>query len=287
MPDGAAQTDLITTWQGIMSEVTGAGATVTYTFDAAGRVANPAIAPTFIGRRAAEPRIALELRGTTASGAAVRDAAAMVRVAPEATDGWDALDGSKPMPPTASYAVIAPVGQRDGEAYVQSVLSTPAARAVPLAFEANEAGAFEISAELSGGLAATLVDRETGARHDLAAGPYAFEAEATYFTERFSVELATQSVDAEDGLARASVGAPFPNPTTGAARLQLASTETGTVTVEVIDVLGRRVALVSRALTTGAAQSLELPTAALAPGAYVVRVTGAGLSAVRSLTIAR
>ena len=286
IPDGS-NTDLVAVWQGLMSEVTNAGPTVTFTLDAAGRV--PAGTPPFYGRRTPEPRLTLSMAGTTASGAETLDRAAVVRVLADAEAGWDAFDGSKPLPPTPSYALVAPVGTRDGEPKRQSVLAVPAAGTVPLSFTANEAGVFEITAELAGGLGAVLTDHATGRTADLAAEGYTFEADPTHWTDRFSVTLTGRAVAADGGpAAEPFVGAPTPNPSAGAARVAVRLAEAGAVRVEVYDVLGRRVASSEgAALAAGVERMVGVPTAGLAPGLYVVRVAGPSVEATRTLTVVR
>ncbi|MEM1117159.1 MAG: T9SS type A sorting domain-containing protein [Bacteroidota bacterium] len=282
--------DSVSTWQGFMAEVTSpttVGGTVEFTYAVASSGGTGD--PPFYGRRAPELYGHLELQGTTASGARVRDAAAYVRVRDEAALGWDRFDFSKPLPPTPTYALVAPVGERDGEAYRQAVVSLPAGieASVPVAFAATEAGAYTLT--WAGDLGATLVDRVTGNRVALTEGAtHAFEAEATPWTERFAIEIAASAVAAEDGPEAVVVGTPFPNPTASGATLQVRLAEAGAVTVSVYDALGRRVrSLEAGVVAADTPAALAVPTAGLAPGAYTVRVDGPTVSAVRSLTVVR
>ncbi|MEM0964002.1 MAG: hypothetical protein AAGK21_15855, partial [Bacteroidota bacterium] len=91
--DGSSGPTVIAPWQGFIIQATTTGTQVRVRYRADGR--DPNATPTFVGRRAEEPRLALELRGTTASGAAVQDLAAVVRVVGDADDAWDAYDFSK------------------------------------------------------------------------------------------------------------------------------------------------------------------------------------------------
>ena len=289
-PVGGGPADVVAVWQGLMAEVaeTTAGGQVQFTLAASGRTTG---GRPFYGRRAPERYAHLVLEGETASGARTRDQAAYVRLRPDATDGWDRFDLSKATPPTASYAVIAPVGTRDGEPHGQAVLSLPdAAATVALAFEANEAGTFSLSGTgpLVDGREAVLVDLEAGAEHDLADGPYVFTAEATYSTPRFELRVQGRPVATDGGTAATFVGAPYPNPTTGGARLEVVPAEGGALTATVVDALGREVARVEVGTVVGGSPHvLDLPVAALAPGVYVVRVTGGGLEAARTITVSR
>ena len=290
-------------WQGLFVEVTGAAAGTSVTFSAP----SPSVVPTLetlseidgIYRRsgnAAEGRLRLALAGTAASGTALADQAAMVRFLDGGTADWDRHDGSKLLPLTDEYALIAPVGVRDGAAHRQGALSLPAAFAaadVPLALLAP-AGAYTLSwdgAALPDGFTGVLVDRETGIRTPLAAsGSYAFEvAEATDWTERFTLALGQASTNVDDELAGAfEVSATYPNPTSARASIDLRVAASQPVTVEVFDALGRRVA-VAQDGTVAAGQRLtvDLPTADLAPGVYVVRVAGESFQESRRLTVVR
>ena len=66
----------------------------------------------------------------------------------------------------------------------------------------------------------------------------------------------------------------FPNPFAGATQLELTLAQTEHVRVEVYNALGQRVALVADGPLTAGRQLLTLEAAGLAPGAYLVRVTG-------------
>ena len=79
----------------------------------------------------------------------------------------------------------------------------------------------------------------------------------------------------------------FPNPTAGAATVAFTLAEAGDVSVDVFDVLGRRVATLADGSAAAGPVRLDVPTGALAPGTYVVRVlTDAGAASTR-LTVTR
>ena len=71
-----------------------------------------------------------------------------------------------------------------------------------------------------------------------------------------------------------AVGAPFPNPFTTQAVLPVMLDAAGLLRVEVIDALGRRVAVLADGLFPAGRHAFPLDGATLAPGLYVVRVTG-------------
>ena len=95
--------------------------------------------------------------------------------------------------------------------------------------------------------------------------------------------------DTDDGVPGvAEISAVFPNPATSGAAIEVSVAVAQAVTVEVFDALGRRVARVQNdAVTAGQTLSVDLPTARLAPGVYVVRVAGETFQESRQLTVVR
>ena len=84
------------------------------------------------------------------------------------------------------------------------------------------------------------------------------------------------------------VSAAFPNPASSRATLRVEVREAQDVTVEVFDVMGRRVALLHDGpMAAGQPNPVTFATGALAPGAYVVRVRGEQFQATRRVTLAR
>ncbi|HEX9950728.1 MAG TPA: T9SS type A sorting domain-containing protein [Rubricoccaceae bacterium] len=276
-------------WQGFFAEVQqtappfAGGFPVTFTYLAASRTD---ALTALISRPAAESALALVLDGTTAVGT-VHDEAAIVRLDAAASAGWDAGDASKLTPPTAAYALVAPVGTLNGQARRQAVLSLPAPADVTLAFTTTHAGTFTLTAEAAGLPAdATVRDLATGTVTRLADG-VTFMSEATDWTERFVVSFG-RSTAGEAGPAAFSLGSVFPNPATAAARVALRVDAAQTVTATVVDALGRTVQTAFEgALAAGQSQEIAVDTATLAPGVYVVRVTGETFTATRRLVVAR
>ena len=97
--------------------------------------------------------------------------------------------------------------------------------------------------------------------------------------------LAHADVDATlpGALTLASVG---PNPTRGALRVRFGVPEAAEVSVAVYDVRGRRVVQQTEAAGAGW-HGAEVPTAALSPGVYVVRLTAGAETATRTFTVVR
>lgn len=100
------------------------------------------------------------------------------------------------------------------------------------------------------------------------------------------------AADAREVVAGAlTLRAPYPSPTGGAARLSYALATPGSVHVDVIDLLGRRVGTFAPGLQAAGEQTFDLDASALSAGVYVVRVTVDGPTgtqvATRRLVVAR
>jgi uncharacterized repeat protein (TIGR01451 family) len=85
-----------------------------------------------------------------------------------------------------------------------------------------------------------------------------------------------------------ALSAPVPNPSTGRAAFTLDVVETQAVRVEVLDALGRRVAVLHNGpLQAGTAHRLAFEGSALPAGVYAVRAVGETFADVRTLTLTR
>ena len=282
-------------WQGVFAEIGNPTATApTFTFDALATRAQTPQGPYYRGTNAMA--LAFRLDGTTEAGAETRDEAAIVRLLPDALDGWDRNDASKLTPPAGPYALLAPVTTRDGAAYRTAVTSLPddgQARTVPLAFLATDAGTYTLSwdASLADGASATLHDLATGAIVDLGASEdYTFTSAAADWAERFELVLSPRGATAAEDAAGTDglrVLAPRPNPSRGTSEVTV---EVGTpqrVRADLFDALGRRVASVYDAAAPAGALALRLVVSGLAPGVYVLRVRGDVATATRTVTVTR
>ncbi len=272
--------------EGAWSEVTGVTVpAVTYGYDLDAVVAAPA-------RRAQAPEVALRLDGVTASGAETVDLAARLRFYDDASEGWDRFDASKLPPMAAPYALVAFEGTLNGEVRRQAVRSLPTLAGTAqseLSFQTTEAGTFALSAPaIPDGWSAALTDAQANVTVDLAAGSYTFSAEAGDWTERFSLVVSATATSGEGDTPRgAFVGQPWPNPTSGSARLGLRVDASERVTATVFDALGRQVAVAfDGVVAAGAEQPVPLPSD-LAPGVYVVRVQGVTFAESRQFVVTR
>ena len=274
-------------WEGVFAEITGVTMPVTLTYLAGSRSAGAAMRS-----EASDARLALALDGTVASGGsdvAVHDAAAIIDFKDRAGAGWDADDASKLLPPGATYALVAPVGTRDGAARRQAVLSLPTGTTpdVTFAFTTTHAGTFTLTADATGLPAdATVRDLVTGTVASLADG-LTFTSDATDWTNRFVVSFGVTTAG-ESAPEAFTLGTAYPNPATAQATLALRVGTAQRVTATLVDALGRTVATVfDGSLAAGAEQPLVVSTARLSPGLYVVRVQGETFAEARRLTVVR
>lgn len=284
-------------WQGVFAEVSSATATApTFTFNALVTSATPPQGPFY--RDGAVPYVQLVLSGATAAGASVTDEAAFVRFLPDALVGWDPNDASKLLPPGGPFALIAPVGERDGAPYRTAVNSLPVdgqMRTVAVAFRATDAGTYTLAwngAEaLPEGWSATLRDVVSGEVTDLrAATSYPFTSAATDWTSRFELVLTPDGAVAGETGAPATglrVLAPRPNPARGTAEVAVELGEAQHVRAALYDALGRRVLTVTDAAAPAGTLALRLDVGRLAPGVYVLRVEGAASTASQTVTVVR
>jgi len=83
------------------------------------------------------------------------------------------------------------------------------------------------------------------------------------------------------------LGVPAPNPARGAASVTFALGQAGRATVEVYDVLGRRVATPFDGVASAGETAVRFGADALAPGVYVLRLTTDAGAATRTFTVAR
>ena len=287
MPVDRTGTATLPVWEGVFAEITGATPPVTLTYLAGSRSTSVATRS-----EAAGSRFALTLDGTvssTGNDVAIHDGAAIVEFKDAAETGWDADDASKLTPPGATYALVAPVGTRDGAARRQAVLSLPTGDMpdVTFAFTTTHAGTFTLTADATGLPAdATVRDLVTGTVAPLADG-LSFTSDATDWTDRFVVSFG-RTTAGESAPAAFTLGAAYPNPATAQATLALRVGTAQRVTATLVDALGRTVATVfDGPLAAGADQALVVPTARLSPGLYVVRVQGETFAEARRLTVVR
>lgn len=289
--------------QGFFAEVAGSTTASPPTFSFAAASVVPASDPTFYGRPG-EPAdsvwtVALALAGTTESGTATYDEAAVVRFSADGALGWDVYEASKLGPFGGVWATLAPVGPGPDDVPLRLAqrslpLALGAPIDVPVALTvAGEGGTFTATWQVAGvpdTWALTLLDTETGRTYDLRTDSSAAFASDTTDAERFVLTIvpgrATASSDAPDAVA--VVGRFAPNPASGASMLHVRAGRGGPLRAVLVDALGRRVTTVFDGdVGAGQAVDLRVDTAALAGGLYVLRVEADGVVESRRLTVVR
>lgn len=107
--------------------------------------------------------------------------------------------------------------------------------------------------------------------------------------DAFLARYATAAVAAEPAApeAAAALSAPHPNPFRQAARLTLTLDAPQHVTVEVLDMLGRRITVLHEGVAPASDLPLALDAAGLPAGLYVVRATGETFTATQRVTVVR
>ncbi|HLA63160.1 MAG TPA: T9SS type A sorting domain-containing protein, partial [Rhodothermales bacterium] len=277
----------------------------------------------FYGRTAEEttaPPPVLALRLAREGGGYGREAQAFVSFEEGAQAGLDGGDAYRLAPAAPDYTALF-TRTPDGTALAVQALGLAAGRhALPLEVAAlaggtPAGGTFRLAwdgAALPDGWTARLTDAATGTSLDLTtAGTYSFTLDAPagrtapaadalappaprllgaadgLTAGRFTVvvDAATTGTGGETAAALALTVAP--NPTAGRASVRYVLPEAGRVRVAVYDVLGREVAVLADGEGAAGRHEAVLDAGALAPGAYLVRLTSGDTTLVRRLTVAR
>ncbi|HYE94801.1 MAG TPA: T9SS type A sorting domain-containing protein [Rubricoccaceae bacterium] len=104
-----------------------------------------------------------------------------------------------------------------------------------------------------------------------------------------AVRKPASATGAEPGVPTSALAlsAPWPNPSRGGARFTLALVDAQPLTVALYDALGRRVATLHEGALAAGAHAFAIDGASLPSGAYFLRVTGPGVSAVRAVSLVR
>ena len=139
----------------------------------------------------------------------------------------------------------------------------------------------------------SLATPPTAIRSDsLMTWTFNFEVQGTdIVNDVYHAAIGTTSAFATSSEGRPVAGAlgltAAPNPSSGATALTFTLDEAADVTVEVFDVLGRRVATLADGSLPAGDQALTWDAGALAPGLYVVRLQAGSEAASRTVTLAR
>ncbi len=249
-----------------------------------------------VARTAVQRVLAFNLDRVTPAGLEAEWHAARLAFVEGAGEGTDRFDGGLPPAIGTAGARIgfAAVGL-EGEAIYRGQESRAYSLAAPvearLALSAPVAGTYRLSWPTLDGLpsewAVSLHDGDTGETVDLrTTDHFDVDAAAGDWTSRFTVRVAPRSTAGEAAPAVAALGAPAPNPASGETRLALSVDGPQRVRAELFDALGRRVALVLDA-TVDAPRDLTVNVQGLAPGVYLLRVSGDTFAASRRITVSR
>lgn len=306
----SAQGDVVSAWQGMWVEN-----------DDATALDVPASAQTtggtFVYREGDAARLAFELSGTATDGTPTLDRALAVELSSAAQDGWDLRDASKLQPLLAAYATAAFQGERDGEERLKAQESRApgAGFEVPVVIDAVGTAA-ELTLRwptltLDADVPVTLRDLVTGAVIDLRAqDAYTFSVAPSAATTgtpaellagtsdgatrkagatpRFVLAIGASVVAGEDDAVTAfALDTVRPNPTRGTATVRFAMPDAGTATVELYDLLGRRVATLAQGDRPAGWHELALETSSLSAGVYVVRMQAEGFAGTQRVTVLR
>lgn len=164
-------------------------------------------------------------------------------------------------------------GSSSGSAYVFVRSGSTWAQQVKLVADDGTPGDFfGISVSLSG-------DRAS-------AGAYLGDGGALNSGSAYVFTVGAPTAGEAGAEARVSLSNPFPNPAGQRAALTLTLDQPQHVRASVVDALGREVAVLLDAEATGSVR-LDVNTAALVPGVYVVRVSGDTFAEARTLTVVR
>ena len=275
-------TAIIPLGQGFFVRTSTAGTSGSLAFTNSERV-TPFDAPPFQrGTTDTRPQMTLALSNATARMQAT------VYTEQGATAGFDRAFDANFLPGSNGLTLATEVG-----AEAVSINGLPAFTGadvvVPLLVATNMAGTFALQvdelANLPTGYFAYLRDGLTGTYTNLATTPSVSLSLAANAAAggRYAVVFSTQArVLATASAALAGLASVYPNPAHGSATLLLPVALRGqqATAVSVVDNVGRTV--LTRTLAAGAAETLELPVAGLAPGVYsVLARTAVGLVAKR------
>jgi hypothetical protein len=187
-----------------------------------------------------------------------------------ATNGYDVMDGNKRPNLVAPnlYFVI------EGKKANKEVWNTlpEENEAAQLSFEAKEAGQYTLNfttENIEPNTVVELVDRMSGARHDINNGDYTFTHDLNNIAERFELKFSKKStttnvVDVQTGLVY--VGST-------ANTITIAAQTAGSYTVEVFDMLGRSVQAPVSYTSTGS-NTQNITVNGVQTGYYIVKITG-------------
>ncbi len=256
-------------------------------------------------------RVAFELTGDIdGRDKPVTDRAISIVFHEEAGDGWDIWDAAKLRPLSSEFAVLSFKGSLEGEEIFKSresrELNPEDPFEIPLYISSNNVqGEFTLSwpvmDEIPSDWEITLVDLETGSEIDLQNNEFyifSFDDENhDSNANRAGIEDGTQrfilSVDAglvtsleNDGIpGQVSLKQNYPNPFNPVTTIGFQLPQTSDVTLEVFDMIGRRVATLVNETVEAGTHEVTFDASNLSSGVYVYRLQTEGMTLSRKLTL--
>ena len=307
--------NILAPWQGMMIQNTvGTGAT---------SISVPPAARTtggvFQGFSDDERMVAFELQGTRADNQGpTTDRAAVLYFHPDATPEGDLFDAGKLHPLADRFATIAFMAERDGETVLRAQESRPrdiTTFEVPLGVSA--VGTTETLVlrwptfeNVPEDWTLILRDLVTGSEVDLrqqesytftvaptlfrnsapeGTAPALGAASLTTLDARFVLSVSSATTGTSGGTPTVyALHAPAPNPVSGpSALVRFDLPEASDASVEVYDMLGRRVATLAEGAREAGRHAARLETSSLASGVYVVRMRAGDFVQAQRVTVSR
>ena len=264
--------------------------------------------PVFVGRRAPTARLRLHVEGEGleatdpvalfldggVEGADVYDATWLVPLSPDHVaarfvrpDGVPLVFEGRPAAADGQSLALDVAATRSGT-YTISWPDLDAAPSTPLALVDRETGQ-TVDLRASDSYTFTLSGTGTAGRRRTALPSLSASTSALAPEPRFVIHLGA-SVEAETG--GAAPGAlvlrpPAPNPARGLVRLAYQTPRSGPVRLDVVDVLGRLVAVVEGGERAAGEHSASFDATRVPAGIYVLRLQAEGLTRTQPITVVR
>ena len=259
-------------------------------------VSVPPLAATGDGRQSAGATYALQIAATAGD---LRDTHNLVGFAPDATAGVDRLDWGEP-PPIGEHVRLSVV--EDGVRLARSLRPPGDGGAWDLALTASDgalADALDVTLVLdeqtsrADGHGLYLLDLDRGGALAVVEGRVRVPLTASRAVARLRVIVGTEAFArvAAGGVAltpaETVLALPRPNPARGPVHLDVSLAESGPVTLDVVDALGRRVAVLLEGDLDAGVHGVTWAARGVAAGVYHVRLRAGPAESTRSVVLVR